>query len=82
MENKTIFETLSAINVNEKTEKKSGLTYLAGHGRGLNSKRYVLKLLTILLKIQEVYLISQMKAEQWCTHVLLLVILCTKCGYL
>jgi len=29
MENKTIFETLSAINVNEKTEKKSGLTYLS-----------------------------------------------------
>ena len=29
MENKTIFETLSAVNVNEKTEKKSGLTYLS-----------------------------------------------------
>jgi len=29
MENKTIFETLSSINVNEKTEKKSGLTYLS-----------------------------------------------------
>lgn len=29
MENKTIFETLSAINVNDKTEKKSGLTYLS-----------------------------------------------------
>lgn len=29
MENKTIFETLSVINVNDKTEKKSGLTYLS-----------------------------------------------------
>lgn len=29
MENKTIFETLSAINVNDKTEKKEGLTYLS-----------------------------------------------------
>ena len=29
MENKTIFETLSAINVNDKTEKKNGLTYLS-----------------------------------------------------
>ena len=29
MENKTIFETLSSINVNDKTEKKSGLTYLS-----------------------------------------------------
>lgn len=29
MENKTIFETLSAINVNDKTEKKAGLTYLS-----------------------------------------------------
>ena len=26
---KTVFETLSAINVNEKTERKNGLTYLS-----------------------------------------------------
>ena len=29
MENKSVFETLAAINVNDKTEKKNGLTYLS-----------------------------------------------------
>jgi hypothetical protein len=29
MEKKTVFETLSSINVNDKTEKKNGLTYLS-----------------------------------------------------
>ena len=41
MDNKSVFETLNAINVNDKTEKKNGLTYLSwAWAWGEAKKRY------------------------------------------
>lgn len=41
MENKSVFETLNVINVNDKTEKKNGLTYLSwAWAWGEAKKRY------------------------------------------